>query len=69
MQEGRKNLLELREELLTAVPSWARMKKPMIWLIGFGEKIILLDPSFYSCLYQEDCGLRNYLTRVTRQLA
>jgi hypothetical protein len=38
LQEARKNLLELREELLTATPSWDRMKKPMIWLIGFGKK-------------------------------
>ncbi|HBC92164.1 MAG TPA: hypothetical protein DCZ10_04460 [Pelotomaculum sp.] len=38
LQEARQNLLELRAELLAAVPSWARMKKPMVWLIDFGKK-------------------------------
>ncbi|TEB06836.1 hypothetical protein Psch_00369 [Pelotomaculum schinkii] len=38
LQEARQHLLELREELLTASPSWSRMKKPMVWLIEFGKK-------------------------------
>ena len=38
LHEARANLLELRLEMLTAAPSWTRMKKPMTWLIGFGKK-------------------------------
>lgn len=32
------NLVELRDELLKPTPSWAKLKKSMIWLINFGKE-------------------------------
>ena len=37
LKEARANLLELRDELLKPAPSWAKLKKSMIWLIEFGK--------------------------------
>lgn len=37
LKEARLNLLELRDELLKPAPSWAKLKKSMIWLIEFGK--------------------------------
>lgn len=38
LKEAEFNLLELRDELLKPAPSWARLKKSMIWLIEFGKE-------------------------------
>lgn len=37
LKEAESNLLELRDELLKPSPSWAKLKKSMIWLIEFGK--------------------------------
>jgi hypothetical protein len=42
LQEARKNLLELRAELLTAAPAWPRLKQPLTWLVNFGKKEFFL---------------------------
>jgi len=38
LKEAKLNLLELRDELLKPAPSWAKLKKSMIWLIEFGKE-------------------------------
>jgi len=38
LKEARFNLIALRDELLKPKPSWARLKRHMIWLIEFGKE-------------------------------
>lgn len=37
-KEAESNLLELRDELLKPTPSWAKLKKSMVWLIELGKE-------------------------------
>ena len=38
LKEARLNLIALRDELLKPKPSWAKLKRNMIWLIEFGKE-------------------------------
>jgi hypothetical protein len=42
LQEARKNLLEIRTELLTAAPAWSRLKQPLTWLVDIGKREFFL---------------------------